>query len=213
MEELIKDVQIWTIDLSPWNSCELYEIPIIIMMYKSHKWLNVGTYYCPNSEESFISPAALNAHWKTQHGKHVLPNEHTAIEYIYNIKMRWKNTDFDISEGMPKYRNIRSCPSGNCNYIFNNVNALTGHIKSKHALLETLFMEVGLLWASIITFARDNNKLMPAKDLFNARNSAICLCCRYFLGQDKIKVQQHTKSSHPAAITKGSRHMDIINSE
>ena len=207
LENLIYDVQNSTIDLSHWNSCTSTEIPIIIMMFKTHNWLNVGTFYCPHCEESFSSPAALHAHWKTHHGKRILPNEHAAIEHVYSIKMRWKITDDDLPEDMPRYRNIWACPSSDCNYIVNNANSLACHIKYKHTSLEVLRLEVGLLWASIIMFAKEKNKLMSANDLFNSRNGSVCMRCKHFIGQDNNKVQQHTKSSHPAANIEGCKRL------
>ena len=204
LEDLIHDIQMADIDLSLWMDITAIKTPIILMMYKLHTWIGVGTFYCPHCEDAFQSPAALHAHWKASHGRRVLPNEQAAIEHIYNLKLRWKIIDADFPDNFIRYRNIWSCPCHKCDYIVNNPNALACHIKVKHPCLESLRLEVGLFWAALIMFAKEENKLMTAKDLFDCREGALCLRCNHYIGQDANKVQQHTKSSHPAANVEGS---------
>ena len=205
LEELIHDIQLADINMSPWLNDSIIKTPIILMMYKLHSWIGVGTFYCPHCEDVFQSPAALHAHWKTQHGKRLLPNEQAAIEHIYKLKLRWKIIDDDLPEDIIRYRNIWSCPCHKCDYIVNNPNALACHIKTRHPGLESLRLEVGLFWAALILFTKEEDKLMSARDLFDSREGALCLRCKRFIGQDLNKIQQHTKSSHPAANIEGSR--------
>lgn len=169
-----------------------------------NKWINGGVFYCPNCESTFNSAAALHAHWKAKHGDRILPNEHAALEYIYNMKMRWKIIDPDLPNDVPRFRNIWKCPAHHCSYLVNSPNAFACHIKSAHKDLEALRLNVGLLWASIICFAKCQNKLMSANDMFSVTNGALCMRCKHFIGMDCRKVLQHMKSSHHSANVEGS---------
>ena len=73
LEELIHDAQLADINMSHWTDVTDIKTPIILMMYKLHSWIGVGTFYCPCFEDVFQSPAAFHAHWKASHGKRMLP--------------------------------------------------------------------------------------------------------------------------------------------
>ena len=204
LDELIQEIQFKSFDLSPWDSSNPQDLPIILRMHKINTWLKADVFYCPNCESSFNSAAALHAHWKAKHGDRILPNEHAALEHLYNLKMRWKITDLDLPAGIPRFRNIWRCPAHHCNYIVNSMNAFACHIKSAHKEMESLRLKVGLMWASIICFAKEHNKLMSANDMFSATGGALCLRCKHFIGMDRHKVLQHMKSSHHSANVEGS---------
>ena len=90
LTRLIEDVRSKNIDMTPWEHGDCANTPIILMMKKSYRWLSVGLFYCPFCENLFNTSASLHAHWLKEHGKRIVSNEQAAIEYIYNMKIRWK---------------------------------------------------------------------------------------------------------------------------
>lgn len=117
-----------------------------------------------------------------------MPNEQAALEYVYNRKLRWKIIDEDLPDDIPKYRIIYKCPDANCNYVVNNPNSLAYHIKLKHRDIDDLRRELGLLWASIISYAKTDNKLLSGKDLYNTNDACLCLRCNHFIGPAALEV-------------------------
>ena len=203
--DFLKKVKDAHINFYQFSDVEFFNIPIILYMKKTLRWLGVGQFYCPLCEDVFQSCAALHAHWKFKHGDRFLPNEHAAVEFVYNCKLRWEIIDDDFPSDLPKFRIIHKCPVADCNYIVNNASALACHIKHNHQDLDVLRREIGLLWAAICCHAKHKNKLLTGNDLFHNVSGCLCMRCKHFIGQDKKKVQQHTKSSHPAANVEGSR--------
>ena len=53
-------------------------------------------------------------------------------------------------------------------------------------------------------FAKSKDKLLTGKDWFGSNEATICMRCKHFIGSDRTRVQQHAKSSLPAANVSGS---------